>query len=278
MNNESIGRAAAERFRREYSLSTAAIPNLTRLIERTVGVGVAYVRSSSPGHGMTMRLADAYLMAVGCTEHPMRLRSTLAHELGHYQLNTVDHMTDDADWARRSPEEIQADAFARHLLVPIGAVAEMIDDKKVTLATLSDIVQSYLASPSMVAIQLRDAGAIDADTCKEWGQIATGTIAARFGWHQEYRALVEKSSKPRSPQSLMRRAMEGYRQGSVSSSTIAKLSGDSKATDTKAALADSGIVPAGVTIEPATRPNDTGERLTPEELLLLTSGVELCTS
>ena len=274
MSNESIGRKAAERFRSEYSLSTAAIPNLTRLIERTVGIGVAYVRSSSPGHGMTMRLADTYLMAVGCTEHPMRLRSTLAHELGHYQLNTVDHMTDDADWARRSSEEIQADAFARLLLVPIGAVAEVVDGKAVTLATLSDIVQTYLASPNMAAIQLRDVGAIDAGTCKEWSRIATGTIAARFGWYREYRALVEQSSNPRGPQSLMRRVVEGYRQGCVSSSTIAKLSGDPRATDTQAALAESGIIPAEALVEPVARPKDTGERLRPEELLLLTSGAE----
>ena len=274
MSNESIGQAAAERFRSEHSLSTAAIPNLARLIERTVGIGVAYVRSSSPGHGMTMRLNDTYLMAVGCTEHPMRLRSTLAHELGHYQLNTVDRTAHDADWDTRSPEEIQADAFARHLLVPLGAVAEVVDGEAVTLATLSDIVQTFLASPSMVAIQMRNTGAIDAAICKEWGQIPTGTIAARFGWHTEYRALVGQSSKPRGPQSLMRRVIEGYRQGSVSAATIAKLSGDPKVADTKAALAEDGITPVGVPVEPLARPKDTGERLTPEELLVLTSSAE----
>lgn len=274
MSNESIGRTAAEWFRSERALGVAPIQNLARLIERTVGIGVAYVRSSAPGHGMTMLLDNTYLMAVGCTEHPMRLRSTLAHELGHHQLNTVDRMAGGADWATRSPGEIQADAFARHLLVPIGAVADMVDGEAVTLATLSDIVQTYLASPKMVAIQMRDAGAIDAQTCKEWGQIPAGTIAARFGWHPEYQALVEQSRKPRGPQSLMMRVMEGYRQGSVTSSTIAKLSGDPSATDTKAALAEDGVTPAGLPVAPAPPPKDTGERLTPEELLALTSGAQ----
>lgn len=274
MSNEDIGRTAAERFRREHSLGSAPIPNLVRLIERAVGIGVAYVRSSAPGHGMTMLLDGMCLMAVGCTDHPMRLRSTLAHELGHHQLDTVDRMADGDDWVRRSPEEIQADAFARHLLVPLGGVADVVVGGTVTLATLSDIVQTYLASPSMVAIQMRDAGVIDANTCKQWGRIPAGTIAARFGWHPEYQALVEQSSRPRGPQGLMMRAMEGYRQGSVTSSTVAKLSGDPKATDMKATLAEDGITPVGEPVVSAPPPRDTGERLTPEELLALMGGAE----
>ncbi|MDK4322357.1 ImmA/IrrE family metallo-endopeptidase [Corynebacterium pseudodiphtheriticum] len=274
MSNEAIGRAAAERFRREYSLGSEPITNLVRLIERKLGIGVAYVRTSAAGHGMTMLLDDMYLMAVGCTKHPMRLRSTLAHELGHHQLGTIDSMTDGADWARRSPEEIQADAFARHLLVPLSGVADMVKGEEVTLATLSDIVQTYLASPHMVAIQMRDAGAINADTCNQWSQITAGAIAAQFGWRPEYQALVEQSGKPRGPQSLMTRAIEGYRQGSVASSTIAKLSGDPDASATKAALAEEGIIPVGAPAVSASRPKDTGERLTSEELSALMGGAE----
>lgn len=274
MNNEDIGRVAAERFRREHNLGTAPISNMARLIERTVGVGVAYVRSSAPGHGMTMVLDGTYLMAVGCTDHPMRLRSTLAHELGHHQLGTIDRMAGGVNWAARSPQEIQADAFARHLLVPMGTIVEAVDGETVTLAALSDIVQNYLASPQIVAIQMREVGAIDADTCKQWGQIPAGTIAARFGWHSEYQALVEQLNKPRGPQSLMARVMEGYRQGSIAPSTVARLNGDPRATDTKAALEKDGITPVGEYVVSAAPPVDSGERLTPEELSALMSGAE----
>lgn len=274
MSNEGIGRTAAEKFRSDYSLGAAPIANLARVIERSVGIGVAYVRSSAPGHGMTMALDDTFLMAVGCTPHPMRLRSTLAHELGHYQLGTVYRRASGVDWSQRNPDEIQADAFARHLLVPMSAVTEVVRSRAVTLAMLSDIVQTFLASPSMVAIQMRDAGAIEAGTCREWGQIPTGTVAARFGWHREYQALVEESSKPRGPQSLMMRVMEGYRQGSVTASTVAKLNGDSRAVDAKAALAEDGVNPAAAVAEPVPPPKDTGMRLTPEELWVLTGRAE----
>lgn len=96
----------------------------------------------------------------------------------------------------------------------------------------------------------------------------------RFGWRPEYQALVEQSSKPRGPQSLMTRAIEGYRQGSVASSTIAKLSGDPNASATKAALAEEGIIPIEVPAVSAPRPKDTGERLTSEELSALMGGAE----
>ena len=95
-----------------------------------------------------------------------------------------------------------------------------------------------------------------------------------FGWRPEYQALVEQSSKPRGPQSLMIRAIEGYRQGSVASSTIAKLSGDPDASVTKAALAEEGITPVEAPAVSAPRPKDTGEWLTSEELSALMGGAE----
>ena len=266
MSNEEIGRNAAAQFRAEHFLGTAPISDLACLIEHKVGIGVAYVRSSVPGHGMTMRLGDMYLMAVGCTEHPMRPRSTLAHELGHHQLDSVDRIADGVDWSSRSPEEIQADAFARHLLVPMSGVADMVEGGKATLATLSDIVKTYLASPAIVAIQMRDAGVIHADTYNQWRQIAAGTIATQFGWRTDYQSLVEQSSKPRGPERIMMRAMEGYHQGSVTFSTIAKLSGDPKGADLKVAHDEDGFTSAWVPPTVASPPSDTGERLTPEEL------------
>ncbi len=271
-SNESIGRMAAERFRTQHSLGTAPIANMARLIEHTVDIGVAYVRSSVPGHGMTMSLDGRCLIAVGCTEHPMRLRSTLAHELGHLQLGTVNRDAAARNWAERCPEEIQADAFARHLLVPMSAVTERVKGQEARQSTLSDLVQTYLASPSIVAIQMRDAGLIDAETCKEWSALASGTLAARFGWHADYQALVEQSSKPRGPQGLMARVMEGYRRGVVTSAAVARLNGDPCATETKAALAQDGITSGEAPEIAAPAPKDSGERLTPEELALLLKG------
>ena len=60
----------------------------------------------------------------------------------------------------------------------------------------------------------------------------------------------------------------------MASSTIAKLSGDPNASVTKAALAEEGITPVEAPAVSASRPKDTGERLTSEELSALMDGAE----
>lgn len=274
MSNERIGQSAAAAFRSEFGLGADPIANMARLIEEKTGVGVAYVDTSIPGHGMTMRFGDRYLMAVGCTERPMRLRSTLAHELGHLRLGSVDRTLDHCDWDERTPEEIQADAFARHLLMPLGAVSAAVQGSAPTAALLSDLVQKYKASPSIVAIQLREAGAIDQDTCREWSALSAGRLASQFGWHSEYSSLVSETRKPRAPQALLARAVEGYRWGLVTPATIARLDGHRDPRLVTEQLKADGIVPLEAECAAPDRPADVGTPLTPEELAVLMGGTD----
>ncbi|PFG33649.1 ImmA/IrrE family metallo-endopeptidase [Sanguibacter antarcticus] len=270
MSNERIGQSAAAAFRGEFGLGTEPIVNMARLIEQKTGVGVAYVNTSMPGHGMTMRFGDRYLMAVGCTEHPMRLRSTLAHELGHFRIGSVDRTLDHSEWDERTPQEIQADAFARHLLIPLEAARAAVQGLAPTTALLSDLVQKYKASPNIVAIQLRDAKAIDQETCQDWSALSAGRLASQFGWHAEYASLTLESNTPRGPQALLARAVEGYRWGLVTPATIARLDGQRDPDRITAQLEAAGIVPLLEAEDAAReRPTAVGTPLTPEELALL---------
>lgn len=272
MSNEIIGRNAAEAFRHKFELGVEPIVNIARLIEQKVGVGVAYVDTPTPGHGMTMRLGARHLMAVGCTAHPMRLRSTLAHELGHLQLGSVDRSLSHSDWDRRTPEEIQADAFARHLLLPLAVASAAARDTSPTPALLSDLVQRYLASPNIVAIQLRDAQVIDQNTCNKWSALSTGQLASRYGWHAEYAALAVQTQTPRAPQALLARAVEGYRWGLVTPAAIARLDGSPDPRLVTDQLGTDGIVPMEADDIVAERPTRAEAPLTPEEIALLMDG------
>lgn len=274
MSNERIGQKAAEGFRHEFGLGVEPIANIARLVEQRVGVGVAYVDTPAPGHGMTMRLGDRYLMSVGCTEHPMRLRSTLAHELGHLRLGSVDRDLSHSDWDERTPEEIQADAFARHLLLPLDAAKVAALNTEATTALLSDLVQRYMASPNIVAIQLRDAKVIDVDTCRGWSALSAGRLASQFGWHAEYVALAAQTKTPRAPQALLARAVEGYRWSLVMPATIARLDGKRDPRRVVEQLEADGIVPEGGDDIAPKRPTDVGASLTPEEVALLMSGTD----
>lgn len=272
MSNEEVGRYAAEQFRKELELGNAPIPSVARLIERRIGIGVAFVDAPAPGHGMTMAREGDILIAVGCTDHPMRMRSTLAHELGHLRLGSIDRYLTHGEWSKRTPEEIQADAFARHLLVPLSAVSAAAKGCEVSESLFSDLVQTYLASPIIVAIQLREVGAISKETYQEWASVAAGTLASRFGWHSEYQTLVAQSRRPRAPQALLARAIEGYRWGVVSAAAIARLEGKPSQAAVINELAANGVVPTRIpTIDP-NPPERSGDALTPEELEWLTGG------
>ena len=270
MSNESIGKRAAEHCRNEWGLGVSPVSNLPKLIEENTGVGVALIRSKAPGHGMTMRLSRHTIMAAACTEHPMRLRSTLAHELGHFRLGSVNRRLNEGNWNDRSPEEIQADVFARHFLLPLGALQDTASSYDPG-HYVSHLVQTFGVSPAIAAIQLKEAGFIDDDACAKFMQRTTKSMALQYGWLSEYRTLVIGSSTPRAPQALMTRATEAYRWRQLSYPALARLQSEESAPRFADLLSKQGITPIDDDEAPA-RPVPKNGGLTAEELHVLMNG------
>ncbi|MGQ0775706.1 MAG: ImmA/IrrE family metallo-endopeptidase [Pseudonocardiales bacterium] len=118
LNAEAEGYTAAARFRREHHLGVQPLGDLVAVIEQATGIDVAVLDVGPDEHGLSMRdpARDTVFIGVARTRNPMRQRSTLAYELGHVLFE--DWADGGADtWNDRSPAEIRADAFARHLLV-----------------------------------------------------------------------------------------------------------------------------------------------------------------
>lgn len=228
MSPESEGRVAAEQFRDDHHLGTQPLGDLMMVIEQSTGVDVAVLDAGTDEHGLTMGdpHRDTVFIGVARTRNPMRQRSTLAHELGHVVF---------ADWAEpgtgslgdRSPLEVRADAFARHLLIPIAGLREFLGQpaRPATWATLSTVVQRYLVSPAIAAIAVHQAGYIDIDTKQEWMTLSTPQLAVRFGWSDQYLALQTEADQRRAPQKLLARAIRGYAEGLLSAQAIATLRG-----------------------------------------------------
>src|ERR1700716_2670273 len=141
LNAETEGRAAAARFRREHHLGVQPLGDLVAVIEQATRIDVAVLDVGPDEHGLTMRdpARGTVFIGVARTRNPMRQRSTLAHELGHVLFE------DWADggagnWSDRSPAEIRADIFARHLLVPVEGLREFLENRElVTQSTLSEV-------------------------------------------------------------------------------------------------------------------------------------------
>lgn len=214
---------AAEEFRRRHRLGVQPLGDLVALIEQTTGFDVAVVDAAPDEHGLSMRdpVRAAVVIGVARTRHPMRQRSTLAHELAHVVFD---------DWytelTARSHAEIRADAFARHLLLPVEGLVDLLGDREsVDRADLSDVVQRFLVSPAIAAIAMRQAGYIDGARSQEWQGLFTRSLATRFGWQDYYAALCDESDQIRAPQGLVSRAITGYVEGVVGAQTIATLRG-----------------------------------------------------
>lgn len=248
MTAESEGRALAEKFRRQRHLGNQPLGDLAALIEQTTGYDVAILDVSADEHGMTMRdpQREAVFIAIASTTNPMRQRSTLAHELAHVLFEDwIDH--DGEGWDERTSEEVRADAFARHLLIPQNGLKEFVGDRVVGESTLSAVVQHFLVSPQIAAIAMSQTFQISDAKKTEWNSLSTPALAARFGWSDQYRALQAESSQRRAPQRLLARAIDGYVEQVVSLRTLAMLRRcDVQLIETE--LREAGIVPDEVEV------------------------------
>ncbi|MFD6095739.1 ImmA/IrrE family metallo-endopeptidase [Nocardiopsis flavescens] len=244
MSAEAEGRATAERFREEQNLGVQPLGDLVAIIEQATGIDVAVLEADQDQHGLMMRdpRRDAVFIGVARTRNPMRQRSTLAHELGHVLFADVTGGSAGA-WSHRSPEEIRADAFARHLLVPVEGLREFLGGREpLTQSDLSEVVQRFLVSPKIAVIALCRAGHIDEATKQEWLPLTTPRLATRFGWSDQYRALQDESARRRAPQRLLARAISAYAEGVLSVQAIATLRGITR-QEAEAELREAGVVP-----------------------------------
>ncbi|OXM50238.1 toxin-antitoxin system, toxin component [Amycolatopsis thailandensis] len=227
MDAEAEGRVAAEEFRATYRLGVQPLGDLVALIEQTTGFDVAVLDAGPDEHGLTMRDPQRGVVFIGVarSQRPMRQRSNLGHELGHVIFGDWVEPRD-VKWGVRDDVERRADVFARHLLVPLAGLADFLAEHgPISHATLSAVVQRFLVSPALAAIQLCEGGHIDIATKREWIHVTTPELATRFGWSDQYRALQDEANHRRAPQRLLARAIRGYAESVVSAQAIATLRG-----------------------------------------------------
>lgn len=249
MSAEVQGRQAAHEFRETHHLGTQPLGDLVAIIELATGVDVAVLEAPALEHGLTMHdpASDAIFIGVARTHNPMRQRSTLAHELAHVLFQDWTN-ADEGSLGERRPAEIRADAFARHLLVPVEGIREFLGDRsEVATPLLSEVVQRFLVSPALAAIALHQAGYIAEGIKTQWMGLSAPDLAARFGWSDQYLALQAESHQRRAPQRLLARAIRGYEAGVVSTQALATLRGIPVA-EIETELQQAGIEPPDASV------------------------------
>jgi len=227
VNAETDACRTAQQFRQEHHLGTQPLGDLVALIEQATKIDVAVLDAGPDEHGLTMRDPERGVIIIGVarTQHPMRQRSSLAHELGHVLFGDWSD-SNASGWADRTPAEIRADAFARHLLIPVDGVRDFLGTQNVaSQSVLSAVVQRFLVSPAIAAIVLHQAEYISKANKEEWMALTAPQLAVRFGWGDQYRTLQADSDRRRAPQRLLARAIAGYAEGVLPAQAIATLRG-----------------------------------------------------
>ena len=218
MSNERRAQELADSLRDKHGLGDAPIKDLFEFVHTAEDIDVLSMDAGEAEHGLSMLYpaTSRAAIAVATTPHPMRQRSSIAHELGHVLGGDLERPGESLVPGERSPAETRADAFARHLLLPLSAVRRHFQGASgpVTEKDLSHLVQEYGVSPALAAIQLRTANLIDQAQCSRWtSHLTTRFLATSYGWLNQYDALAADSQRARAPQGLMARAVDGYRRG-----------------------------------------------------------------
>jgi Zn-dependent peptidase ImmA (M78 family) len=257
--NEARARHLATRFRTDHGLDDQPLGDLFELVHAALGIDVIAMDADDSEHGLSAMdpATGRVVIAVATTGHPMRQRSSIAHELGHVLGGDLERPDSFRPGERTGPE-VRADAFARHLLLPATVVTSRVGGTAgdVSERALSELVQEFGASPALAAIQLREAGLLAEHRCRDWCRLTTRTIAARHGWLDQYRSMARAASQARAPQALMSRAVAGYLAGVLGIVELAHWYNQSE-VDLRAALAFPD--PDDDWITPSTTPYDTDE-------------------
>lgn len=232
-SNERRAAELAGSFREQHELGDRPLDDLFDLVHATLGCDVLSLPAGEAEHGLTMRDPDrgTVVVAVATTSNPMRQRTSVAHELGHVLAGDLELPASPA--GERTPQEIRADAFARHLLLPLSAARRLAQgrvDRSGGLAgaepVVSDVCQQFGLSPHAVAIQLKELGLLAPADCDAFRAVSASSLAARYGWAGHYQALQAAARLSRAPQSLMAKAVRGYASGVLGLNEVAAWYGE----------------------------------------------------
>lgn len=240
---------AAGRVRDEHGYGIAPIASVIEFIEMVdPGALVAITQMPDGLDGMVLKdpVRGRVVVGISTTSVPERQRSSLAHELGHIVFDDYKAGTP-SDCSARTPAEIRADHFARHLLAPLEGVRALLRESGVPgrdllLADLADVVRHFGVSPVVARFQLERLGFLDPALSESWKHHTGEGLAAAFGHISEYRGNAARSAVPVPPTSLTERATRAYAENALGIGALARLM-EMDAKVLKHALDDADITP-----------------------------------
>jgi Zn-dependent peptidase ImmA (M78 family) len=165
--------AAAKRLRKAWRLGESPIPNLIELLEDR-GIRIYEIHSDQNFDGLSGFIDEIPVIIINNRMDLVRIRFTVAHELGHILLNFPK--------VERKLKERMCHAFAGALLLPQSAIFSEIGRirKKITLWELKKLKGIYGISIQAIMARAHNLGIIT-DNCYKGFCI----YANKSGWRKD---------------------------------------------------------------------------------------------
>jgi hypothetical protein len=154
----------------------------------------------------------------------------------------------------KSPEEIRANAFAAHFLMPRDAISELIGAAPLTERVVAQIMLGFGASLQAVAWHLFNLRKIDSSARDHLLAVGPGPIFHRAGFRAEWQAADQSRGVRRPPARLQERAIRAYTAGAIGIGPLADLFAVDDAEKLRDELASEGIASPAFDLSPAPSP------------------------
>lgn len=188
--NAQIGEDAGSEARRSFGLAPDhPVDDLVRVLERSTDLAVFFAPLGTQGPAGALDVQrDQPFALVNSTQDPVRMRFTLAHELGHHVLGHRAVLDEQISFADRDPREVQANYFAAAFLMPAAAIEATVARRgypEISFPLVCELADEFGVSPAAIANRLETIGRIDAAAKTSFD--AAISEGAHYG---RYRALL----------------------------------------------------------------------------------------
>jgi Zn-dependent peptidase ImmA (M78 family)/transcriptional regulator with XRE-family HTH domain len=245
------GADLAAELRQVLNLGDQPIADLPQLIERRLGMDVVIEPLPDGIDGLCVQVGGAAVALANADHFPGRLRFTLAHETCHLLSGDGQQfLVEQVFGGSKSHEEMRANAFAAHFLMPESAITDVIRGG-VSERAVAQIMLVYGASLQAVAWHLFNLRKIDDSVRNNLLELGPATIFLRAGLRAEWQAALQSRGVRRQPARLQERAIRAYMSGNIGIGPLADLFAAPDAEKLRDDLAHEGITAPTLELTPA---------------------------
>jgi Zn-dependent peptidase ImmA (M78 family)/transcriptional regulator with XRE-family HTH domain len=238
------GAKMAHLARRHLDLGDDPLPDLVELLEDRFGIDVAIEPLPEGVEGLSLRLEDLCLVLVRSQPVVGRERFTLAHEVGHLLAGDAQPFHLDEDLFGHGLQEMRANAFAAHFLMPPPGLERRIRGRPVDGQVVCELQYAFGVSLEALLWHLRNLNLITEAQRMELQAAGPKALALRYGYLADWRASYRSEPEWRPPARLFRRGIEAYQRGLIGAERLASLLGMEEVEGFRRELEEAGIAPA----------------------------------